>query len=92
MVPQARLSAQLSTLLHPSNTLRAVRPPLRQTVIFIHKTLLAEGLRAVLLHGKRSQAERAAAVADFKAGKAQVRARLRRPAVCCGLHAAFACV
>jgi superfamily II DNA/RNA helicase len=43
-----------------------------QTVIFVHRTLSEAGYRSVLLHGKRSQAERDAAVADFKAGKAQV--------------------
>jgi superfamily II DNA/RNA helicase len=43
-----------------------------QTVIFVHRTLSEAGYRAVLLHGKRSQQEREAAVADFKAGKAQV--------------------
>lgn len=45
-----------------------------QTVLFVHRTLSEAGYRSVLLHGKRSQAERDAAVADFKAGKAQVRA------------------
>jgi superfamily II DNA/RNA helicase len=44
-----------------------------QTVIFVHRTLTEAGYRAVLLHGKRSQQEREAAVADFKAGKSQVR-------------------
>jgi RecG-like helicase len=43
-----------------------------QTVIFLHRTLSEAGYRSVLLHGKRSQQEREAAVADFKAGKAQV--------------------
>jgi ATP-dependent RNA helicase DDX5/DBP2 len=43
-----------------------------QTVLFIHRTLHGEGYRVVMLHGKRSQAERNAAVADFKSGKAQV--------------------
>jgi superfamily II DNA/RNA helicase len=47
---------------------------LLQTVLFLHRTLHAEGYRVVMLHGKRSQAERSAAVADFKSGKAQVRA------------------
>jgi hypothetical protein len=42
-------------------------------VLFIHRTLHGEGYRVVMLHGKRSQAERNAAVADFKSGKAQVR-------------------
>lgn len=45
---------------------------LLQTVTFVHRTLTEAGYRAVLLHGKRSQQEREAAVADFKAGKAQV--------------------
>lgn len=45
-----------------------------QTVVFVHRTLSEAGYKAVLLHGKRSQAEREAAVADFKAGKAQVSA------------------
>jgi superfamily II DNA/RNA helicase len=40
--------------------------------MFVHRTLSEAGYRSVLLHGKRSQAERDAAVADFKAGKAQV--------------------
>lgn len=53
-----------------------------QAVMFIHRTLLQEGYRAVMLHGKRSQAERLAAMADFKAGKAQA----RPPHYC--LHAA----
>eukprot|EP00775_Hariotina_reticulata_P002128 gene2128-2447_t len=43
-----------------------------KAAVFIHRTLVQEGYRAVMLHGKRSQGERQAAVADFKAGKAQV--------------------
>lgn len=43
-----------------------------QTVLFVHRTLTEAGYRAVMLHGKRSQPERDAAVAGFKAGKAQV--------------------
>lgn len=44
-----------------------------QTVRFIHTTLQQAGYRAAMLHGQRSQAERNAALLEFKSGKAQVR-------------------
>lgn len=55
----------------------------------MHRTLSEAGYRSVLLHGKRSQAERDAAVADFKAGKAQVRAGVKlQDTLACGLSTA----
>lgn len=42
-------------------------------MLFVQRTLAEAGYRSVMLHGKRSQEERDAAVAGFKAGKAQVR-------------------
>ena len=45
-----------------------------KTVRFLHKLVEEAGFRAALLHGERSQEEREAAVADFRSGKAQVRA------------------
>ena len=57
------------TVVLPSN---APRPPCSQTVRFIHELVAKEGLRAVMLHGQRSQPEREEAMRDFRSGKAQV--------------------
>lgn len=43
-----------------------------QTVRFLHDLLVKEGYRVAMLHGDRSQPEREAAIAGFRAGKAQV--------------------
>lgn len=43
-----------------------------RTVRFLHDLLAGQGRRVAVLHGERSQAERDAALADFRAGKAQV--------------------
>lgn len=59
------------TQLFIDDTLMLLAPAM-QTVIFVHRSLSEAGYRSMLLHGKRSQQEREAAVADFKAGKAQV--------------------
>ncbi|KAG2491590.1 hypothetical protein HYH03_010157 [Edaphochlamys debaryana] len=47
-----------------ANRVKAVR--------FLSELLRKEGYKVAQLHGSRSQAERAAAVADFRSGKAQV--------------------
>ncbi len=41
---------------------------------FLHSQVTEAGFRAAMLHGERSQEEREAAMADFRSGKAQVRA------------------
>ncbi|GFR49563.1 hypothetical protein Agub_g11610 [Astrephomene gubernaculifera] len=43
-----------------------------KTVRFLTATLTKEGYKVAQLHGQRSQAERNAAVSDFRCGKAQV--------------------
>lgn len=43
-----------------------------RTVRFLHDLLAGQGRRVAMLHGDRSQAERDAALADFRAGKAQI--------------------